>query len=224
MTSGYIAVTLVGGHKLYSMPLFFEYLLNLNTLPEELLISATREIFDKCMEVYTGDIPVTWVHGEGDLGNDRVLSTTAAREALRKVILERGYEWSMWLDNDILVPPDMMGKFKQLLKKKPDLLWVNAFHPARQEGGNTGRMRHGLGSSFIHRELLEAIPFYCYTLRNKFLGDDYPWKVIAGSFSRVYKFETLAGVYFNVKHAVEDGTIHEFTEEQRAKIDEVYST
>ena len=222
MKDKYIAVTLVGGHKLYSMPLFFKYLSRLNIPPQELLISATRTIFDKCMEVYSGEVPVTWIHGKRDLGNDMVVSTTSAREALRTAILERDYEWSLWLDNDILVPPDMIEKFKRLLGKTPDLLWVNAFHPARQKGGNQGRLRHGLGSSFIHRTLLEAVPFYCYELRGKFVGDDYPWKLIVSSFVSVYKFKVKYGILFDVRHAVEDGSIHEFTEEQRAKLNAVY--
>lgn len=223
----YTLVTLIGGHKLYSMPLFWEYVEKLNTQPVEILVSCTKKVYEKAIKSYHGDGPVRHIHGEGDLADDHIHSTTAAREALRLELIKLPHEWSLWLDNDILVPPEMVEQFCQLLEDDPLLLWVNAFHPARQKKLYArGGERHGLGSSFIHRELLEAVPFIHYRLRGKNLGDDYLWKIIAGHFLSNFKKEMhgTSGKLFNVKHAVEDGGIHVYDEETEREIERLYSS
>jgi len=211
----YIAVTLVGGHKLYSMPLFFEHLLNLNTLPELLLISTTKEIFDKCMEVYTGNVPVVWIHGEEDTGNDMIVSTTSAREALRKAVLERGYEWALWLDNDMLVPPDLWEKFCILRDREPELVLVNSYHPARQDYTD---IRHGMATTFTHRDALAGFPFVRAEIRGNHYGDDQIWLHAIRSFRSRKGVKTLTGKFFDVKHMVEDGRIKSFKPEHRDEL------
>lgn len=220
----YTLVTLIGGHKLYSMPMFWEHIQRLEAQPIKILVSCTEEIFKDAIKSYRGSTPVVWIHGDNDTGNDQIHSTTSAREALRKELIQLPYNWSMWLDNDILVPSDMVERFEFLLTKNPELLWVNAFHPARQPGGKEGMVRHGLGSSFIHRDVLEAVPFVHYILRGKNLGDDYIWKNIVTQFMRTFKFASISGIIFDVKHAVEDGSIHEFMPKQRSEMNEIYTT
>lgn len=215
MDFDYILVTLVGKHKLYSAPLFWKYIEGLNIQPGEILVSSTKEIFNLFMKPYKGRTPVRWVHGEDDTGNDQIESTTSAREKLRQEILETPYVWSAWLDNDILVPPDYIEKFQKFLEKYPDAVLVNSFHPARQRNE---RMRHGLGSSFIHRDVLSAYPFTMATLRGKNLGDDYLWKILMSQFSSIFGFKMPHGAFFNVKHAIEDGSVREFDENDRGDL------
>lgn len=221
----YTLVTLIGSHKLYSMPLFWKHIEKLNVQPIEILISCTKEVYTQAIETYHGDTSIRHIHGEGDLADDHIHSTTAAREALRQELIKLPCEWSMWLDNDILVPPEMVEQFLLLLEDDPLLLWVNAFHPARQKDLYArGGTRHGLGSSFIHRELLEAVPFIHYRLREKNLGDDYLWKLIVNQFFSIFRKEMtgISGKLFDVKHAVEDGGIHVYDEETRAEIERLY--
>jgi hypothetical protein len=210
----YVCVTLVGYRKLYAKHLFFDYILKMNTPPREIWISATRELYDKFTDEYEGTIPLTWVHGEGDIGNQRIPSTTAAREALRQKILNSDYDWSLWLDNDMLVPPDMVEKFQILLRMRPDLLMVNAFHPGRKKSD----VRHGLGSSFISKEMLGAYPFTMARLRGKDLGDDYFWKVLMREFVHIFNFPILSDFYFEMKHLADNGEIREFTEKDKKKL------
>jgi len=214
-TNNYIAVPLVGGHKLYSMPLFFDYLLKLDTSPQELLISTTKEIFDKCMTVYTGSLPVTWIHGEEDLGNDMIASTTSAREALRQGIIKRDYEWALWLDNDMLVPPDLWEKFCILRDREPTLILVNSYHPARQDYTD---IRHGMATTFTHRDALAAFPFLRCQIRGENYGDDQIWLSVIKSYRNRRKTKTLSGKFFDVKHMVEDGRIKSFKPEHRNEL------
>lgn len=203
----YVLVTLVGGHKLYSMELFFEYISKLEQLPEEIWISCTDEIYTKAVEAYKLQIPIRHIHGGDDTGDDQIHSTTSAREALRVAILGSDYTWSMWLDNDMLVPPDMVEVADTYLATEPELLWIHSFHPCRQNAGESDR--HGLGSCFIHRELLN-IPFVMATVRGRHLGDDYLWINWVGLFRRTRAIATKQGRLFNMKHYREDGLVVEW--------------
>lgn len=205
----YVCVTLVGGHKLYSKDVFFKYILELNIPPEEIWISCTGKIFDKFTENYSGDIPLVHIHGEEDLGDDWIWSTTSAREAIRQYFIKSDYDWSMWLDNDILVPKDMVETFLNYMKFDPKLRWVHGYHAYRKGDGE--QLRHGLGSCFIHRDILEAVPFIMCKMNTcgeqHLLGDDYIWIQIVNSFSKLNWVNTKAGTLFDVGHLKKDGTI-----------------
>jgi len=210
----YVCVTLVGGHKLYSKELFFKYLLALNNLPNEIWVASTERIFKEFTEKIDSPVPILHIQGSSDTGDDRIHSTTSARETLRQRIVESNYDWSLWLDNDILVPPDLVEKFQTILRRQPDLLMINAFHPARQDDT---KVRHGLGSSFISKELLQAYPFTMATIREKDLGDDYIWKMVISQFSN-RDLPIYSGYYFNVKHLTSDGRIKEFDEDIKRQL------
>lgn len=208
----YVCVTLVGRHKLYGMDLFFKHLGELNNPPSEFWVSTTKDIYDEFTQGYNLDIPIRHVHDPNDKGDDKIPSTTAAREELRREIMKSDYQWSMWLDNDILVPSGMTDKFLDHLEEYPDLLWVHSFHAYRLGDGK--RKRHGLGSCYIHRDLLENIPFIECTVRDTGLGDDYLWIMIVNSFEGLGWIDTLHGPLFDVLHLRRDGTIvrmEEFT-------------
>ena len=113
-----------------------------------------------------------------------------------------------------MVPPNLVEKFQILLQRHPDLLIVNAFHPARQDDC---KVRHGLGSSFISKEVLEAYPFTMATLRGKNLGDDYIWKMVIQHFGR-RGLPILSDYYFDVKHFTKDGRVKEFLPEYKRKL------
>ena len=116
----------------------------------------------------------------------------------------------------MLVPSNMIEKFQKLLEMEPEIIYVNAFHPARQEAG---KLRHGLGSSFIHRKVMKIHPFTYGYLEGKYLGDDYLWKMIVNAFFNIYKqFKSRSGILFDVKHLLRNGEIHEFTEKQRREL------
>ena len=203
----YVLVTLVGGHKLYAMELFFEHVSKLNQLPEEIWLSCTDEIYARILEEYDLKIPIRHIHGDDDTGDDQIHSTTSAREALRGAILDSDYTWSMWLDNDMLAPPDMVDVADKILQEAPEILWVHSYHPCRQDAGESDR--HGLGSSFIHRELLN-IPFVMATVNGRNLGDDFLWINWAGLFRRMTKVKFKQGKLFDMKHYREDGTVVEW--------------
>ena len=91
----YVCVTLVGGHKLYSKELFFKHLLALNNLPNEIWVASTERIFKEFTEKIDSPVPILHIQGSNDTGDDRIHSTTSARETLRQRIIESDYDWSL---------------------------------------------------------------------------------------------------------------------------------
>ena len=163
-----------------------------------------------------GSIKITGITGEHDEGKDRIIDTTSAREALRQYILDSNYEWSLWLDNDILVPSNITERFLNYLKKHPNLLMAHSFHPARQPDVE---LRHGIGSSFIHRKVLHLYPFTYIGADGYYLGDDQIWFTVVSYFIRVfYKDSFVEGCLFDLKHLCEDGTVVKLPEKYRGEL------
>lgn len=191
---------------------FYDYLNELTIKPEVLLVACTTDIAFKIVDMFINrgpifEHPITmeFIYPPEDKGDDCLPSTTSARETLRKEILKRGYEWSLWLDNDMLVPPDMTETFLKYIKNEPDLLWVHSHHPKRC--GNGEILRHGLGSCYIHRDLLENVPFIMCTIRGRNLGDDYLWIIIVRQFEVYRWIKVKHGMLFDVIHFGEDGSM-----------------
>jgi len=202
----YIIATLIGNHKTYSIPKFFQRLNELIEQPELLLISTTEEVYKLCPETTN----MRHIQGEDDTGNDTIKSTTSARESIRQhslnyMEMNPDVEWVLWLDNDIGVPPNLIERFRLYLEKKPNLVMVNSHHPARQDGEE---LRHGMACTFTHRDALSAYPFTRASLRGANYGDDQIWLSVIGTLGRFTwrnNLESSGGVFFDVTHFVEDG-------------------
>jgi len=223
----YIVATPVGKQKLYAMKEFIDHLNNLNQLPETLLVSTTPDIFEKCMKFGECKFPVKHVHGSEDNADNMVSSITSAREELRKQSIlwmtqhrALKVEWLLWLDNDILVFPDLIEVFESLLSKYPNLIMANSYHPARQD---EVKVRHGISCTFTHRDALMGLPFMMACVRGAHLGDDQIWlntmhhmKGIRGQSGE--KLEVLGGIFFDVIHLTEDGKKKRFGEQENVVI------
>lgn len=202
----YIIATLIGKHKTYAIEKFFKHIERLETQPEIILVSTTKEVYDKCPQIPN----IKHIQGDEDTGNDTIISTTSAREAIRVNSLSYmdehpDIEWVLWLDNDIGVPSNLIERFENYLNKKPNLIMVNSHHPARQDDCE---LRHGMACTFTHKDALNAYPFTRAHLRGANYGDDQIWLSVMGAFGRFTwrkNIESAGGVFFDVVHFVEDG-------------------
>jgi hypothetical protein len=201
----YVILTLVGKHKVYAIPQFLEAIKNLDVLPEKIYVSAIPHIIGQFPMTLNG-VPIIGITGEQDTGSDRIINTTSAREKLRTTFLETDYEWSLWLDNDMLVPSNLVELLSRLLEEHPGTKWAHSYHPARQ---GTGEMiRHGMGSSFVHRDILEAFPFILAHYQDKWYGDDQIFITIMTYVDRLYKLNMIRkGLLFPFKHLKANGEI-----------------
>lgn len=211
----YSILTPVAPHKLYATDLYWNGVENLTQKPTKIFIHAKQDVFFHWMNQQEKP-NVIWDAEPEDAKTRIVPGTTASRESLRKAFLEKGEtDWALWLDCDIIPSPDMIDKFEAFLKEHPDLVMLVAYHPSRS---NISKVRHGISCTFAHRDAMMAYPFTIATLRGHHLGDDQIWLYIIRQFSRRKGVETLSGLYFDVKHAHEDGRIKEFDENTKNRI------
>jgi len=217
----YIAATLVGAHKLYSKERFWECINNLTHKPEQFFISTTKDVFDAFTD---GDDTRVHIQGSQDTANDQIKSTTSAREEIRTQALQYmeenpEIEWLLWLDNDMGVSPNLVDRFEVLLTKNPTLVMAHSYHPARQDGE---RLRHGMATTFTHRDALAAYPFTRAYLRGANYGDDQIWLSVLSNFGRftwrAEEFKIISGTIFDVIHFVEDGREKTLPENLRGEL------
>jgi len=203
----YIAATLVGAHKLYCKERFWECIDGLTQQPETFFISTTKEVFDKFTD---GKSNRVHIQGVDDKADDRIRSTTSAREAIRVHSLEYmekhpNVKWTLWLDNDIGVPMDLIDRFDGVVADKSSLVMAHSYHPARQDGE---QLRHGMACTFTHRDVLASYPFTRAHLRGANYGDDQIWLSVMsqlGRFTWRDDYEMIGGTIFDTIHFVEDG-------------------
>lgn len=214
----YVILTPCGFRQMYAIDDFSKSIKRLEEKPESLILSAHPDV-QKEWPDRIGEVPVKKIHHKKDhgKGGDRIV--TFAREKLRKEFLKTGIDWSLWLDNDILVPPNIIREFQRI--KERGKLWIHAHHPKRQaEESPTTEFRSGISSSFIHRDLLKEIPFFRIDLRDSDLieedgvvfGDDQIWKACAISVDRFHRIRKV-GKFFDVGHLNEEGKTIKFKEE-----------
>jgi len=211
----YCVATLVGRHKIYSTKDFIEHLERVTVQPEVIVVSSIPEIHEIFFR-YQKNIPVVGITGDHDEGRNRIVDTTSARESLRQYIIKNNYEWSLWLDNDILVPSNITEKFLSYLRNNPEVKMVHSYHPARQYGEE---LRHGIGSSFIHKDLLEAYPFTYAEIKGHYLGDDQIWLLVINQLTSIYYPRSIIrGTLFDLKHKREDGTVASLSDKYRDQL------
>ena len=211
----YNIATLIGRHKTYAIPSFFECITKLNQQPETIFVSTTEEIYKQCPPLPN----LKHIQGEFDTGDDTIKSTTSAREKIRTSTLQTDEDWLLWLDNDIGVPVDLIERFETILARKPNLVMAHGVHPARQKNEE---LRHGMACTFTHRDLLSCHPFTRAYLRGANYGDDQIWLSVVGALGRFTwrkkDFEFESGVLFDVVHFVEDGSVRVVTEKHRGEL------
>lgn len=207
----YSIVTLVGKHKTYCIDLFVEHISKVEPAPKEIVVSSIPEIFELFPGTING-VKVVNITGEYDAGSDRIVNTTSAREALRQHLIKQGYDWSLWLDNDILVPKNIVERAESFLDNNEDVLMIHSYHPARQKNES---IRHGMGSCFVNKKLLNLFPFIYIELNGRQWGDDQIWLNVTQRGQISLRYKVKAGCLFDVAHFIEDGTIRYFEEEQK---------
>ena len=211
----YCILTPIGPQKRYARDLYWDAVDALHQQPTQIYLYSQKNVHSYWMRGEKRS-NVTWCQEPEDMKTRTIIATTAARESLRQNFLEKDEaEWALLLDPDIIPCPDIIDKFEKFLEGRPLLAVLRAFHPSRVD---SSEIRHGLSCTFAHRDALSAHPFTMAHLRGSYTGDDLVWMAVMSQLNRRGKVETLAGFYFDVKHAHEDGRVKEFSDEYKRKL------
>jgi len=211
----YCVLTPIGPQKGYARDLYWNAIDSLKQSPTQIYLYSKRNVHYDWMKGGKRS-NVTWCQEPEETKTRTLQAVTIGREVLRQKYLNDGLtDWALLLDPDIIPRPDIIDKFEEFLKDHPLLVVLRSYHPSRVD---SSEIRHGLSCTFAHREALEAYPFTMACIRGVCTGDDLIWMAVMGQLNRRKHVEALAGFYFDVKHAHEDGRIKEFSREHKRKL------
>lgn len=211
----YCIVTPIGPQKQYARDLFWGGIDNLTQQPTQIYFYSKKNVHNHWMKGRKQD-NITWCQEPEETKTRTLQAVTVGRETLRQKYLEESVaEWVLLLDPDIIPEPHIIDKFEVFLETHPKLVVLRAFHPSRSDHST---IRHGISCTFAHRDAMAAYPFSMGQIRGIWTGDDLIWIAVMGLLGRRRGIEVLAGFYFDIKHAHEDGRIKEFDEEHKRKL------
>ena len=154
----YILLSPVGQHKRHHLLKFAEAVRNLNPAPEEIVL---------CLDADSTPISIPFLglpfektiiktnpaieYPSGDL--QRICS---AREILRNHFIyhPKKYEYALWVDSDILLPPNTAEVLRQIMEKENCLVVVNKYQ------GRNRDMWCGSGVMLTSRDACTASRFW----------------------------------------------------------------
>jgi len=124
---------------------------------------------------------------------------------LRKYFIKSKYEWALWLDSDIIPPPELPKILYEIAIKENALCVVNAYP------GRNGKYWHGAGCMLTHKDVCKVskfgIPYFSST--GKHLSEDaYFLSILRGlnAFSQwIGKKVIVEGKFVEVKHIIGGG-------------------
>jgi len=201
----YIVLSPVGRTRHQYLEAFTESLKLLTPPPREIVFCVD---LDSEIEINKDDITVRYspemscYHGE-------LKRICTAREILRKHFIyhKDNYELALWIDSDIIVPPETPIILKEKMDEKNCLIVVNKY-----DGRNNGQWC-GSGVMLTHRHACTASRFWVGNIYDengveKHLSEDFVFFAIfdqgRGSFERLIgKQGRICDEYVKVNHLME---------------------
>ena len=198
----YIVLSPVGRTRRQYLEAFIESLKRLNPPPREIVFCID---LDSQIEVNDDDITVRYssvmscYHGE-------LKRICTAREILRKHFIYHGnnYEFALWIDSDIIVPPETPAILKEKMDERNCLVVVNKY------AGRNDNLWCGSGVMLTHRHACTASRFWVGNIYDengveKHLSEDFVFFAIfdqgKGAFKRwVGKQGRICDEYVRVNH------------------------
>jgi hypothetical protein len=152
---GYLLLSPVGDHRKMYLPRFIEAVMRLSPPPEEVVLCVDAD--SECFPPQPVSRQIRFLvnpaieYSRGDL--QRICS---AREILRKFFIyhPRRFEYALWVDSDILIPPNTMETLKKVMEEENCLVVVNKYL------GRNGNMWCGSGVMLTSLDACTASRFW----------------------------------------------------------------
>ncbi len=183
----YIVLSPVGRHRTRDIDDFLAALKALTPPPEEIILcfDTDAEFEWAALEGVTIKLsPSESLAHRGSL--DRIC---AAREILRKYFINSEYKQALWVDSDILLPPETPTVLMEAMEKEQVWIVVNKYQ------GRNDRMWCGSGVMLTHRNACTASRFWVGNIIDengveKHLSEDFVFFAIFDQGKMLFKLWT----------------------------------
>lgn len=146
MIPDYALLSPVGETRLYALEQFFKHIDRFSPKPAQTIVCVDSET-DLEMDRLRIAEP-TRLHGNEKLRLGYLPRIADAREKLRRYFLRNtDLDWALWIDSDILAPPELPGKLLQVAEERNAILICNGYPGRSREGLNW----HGSGCMLTNR-------------------------------------------------------------------------
>jgi len=196
----YIVLTPFGDHKHYALKEFIRSLNKLRPQPEMKIICADLDTKYKD-ELESYDL-VVYYSPEIFSPPSYLERICMSREILRKKFIYSNYEWSLWIDSDIIVPPDT-PRILYKIAKDSNCLVVSNGYPGSY--GHEHEIWHGSGVMLTNKLACTGSRFWVADFNGKHLSEDFVFLSILDQGSYFIEQYTgrkarIVGEFVKVKH------------------------
>ena len=156
MIPKYIALSPIGDHKYETIPAFLEALRNQDPPPDDIVFC-----FDVDTALNPEEYGVTVRYSpELSVGRGILERICSAREILRKHFIyhPKDYQFGLWVDCDIVVPPNLFRTLYEKMEEENALVVVNKYQG--RVHGDEKRMWCGSGVMLTHKIACMVSQFY----------------------------------------------------------------
>lgn len=197
----YILLSPLGDTRAYATEEFFKHIGNFIYKPSEIVVCVEPKAEAELDRLsITG---LTKLYGDLTLQSSCLPRIAYAREKLREYFLNTSLDWALWLDSDILAPPELPEKLLQVADEKNSVLICNKY-PGRGE-----EKWSGSGCILTHRVACDVGRFMVVSLdagdRRKNISEDYNFFSLVTGAAPIIKRYTgkesrITGDFVTVKH------------------------
>lgn len=202
MMPEYIVLSPVGDHRADYLDEFIEAVKNFNPPPKEIVLCLD---LDTKLQINNENVTVKYSPEIGS--NPSMLSRIcSAREILRNHFIYNKYELALWIDSDIICPPELPETLYDVMEKEQCLIVVNKYQ-GRGEGNN---MWCGSGVMLTSKNACTASKFWVGNIyteggEEKHLSEDFVFFAIFDQGKHPLKIWTgrtgrVCDEYVKVKH------------------------
>lgn len=197
----YILLSPLGDTRVYATEEFFKHVGNFIYKPAEIVVCVEPKVESELNRL--GITEITKLLGNLRLRAGYLPRIAYARERLREYFLNTSLDWALWLDSDILAPPELPEKLLQVADEKNSILICNKY-PGRGE-----EKWSGSGCILTHRIACDIGRFMVVSLDvgdiRKNICEDYNFfSLVTGAASIIKRYTgkegRVTGEFVTVKH------------------------
>ena len=201
----YVVLSPVGKTRLHHLEAFTESLKRLQPPPREIVFCVD---LDSGIVVDDADITIRY-SSEMSVYHGELKRICSAREILRKHFIYHrdNYELALWIDSDIIVPPETPAVLKEKMDEKNCLVVVNKY------AGRNNNLWCGSGVMLTHRHACTASRFWVGNIYDekgveKHLSEDFVFFAIFDQGKPLFRRWTgkqgrICDEYVKVRHLME---------------------
>ena len=192
MMNEYMFVSPVGRTRTYALDFFLSGISHLRPSPAEIVFAVDSDldpkIAEKLREFATDVLTIPALNVPPGM-LDRI---SAARESLREYFFHNtnDIDLSLWLDSDIVVPPDFPQNMLRVFSERRPAVLVHCY-----PGRGDGKIWHGSGIMLMHRIGAEAGRFIVTSANGMHISEDYNFfSLVSGAEPILKRYFGFSGV------------------------------